>query len=543
MIEAPKKFPTQLGRYKLLRLISRGGMANVYEARRESMAGVTPKVAIKMILPDKAKDEAYKDLFITEAKVSSTLMHRNLVHIQDFEEVDGAFFLVMEYVEGITLRDAIRMARHHGIPIPIHVIAEVGRQICDGLHHAHLATTNEGRPLGLVHCDIKPSNIIVNGQGMVKVLDFGVSHASISTASSTAVRGTWGYMAPEQMESELVSPRTDVFALAVVLYEMATLSPMFTKKEKSNQNLMGKMLQNDEAARRANSITGPYNALIPILVRALQRDPSGRYISAEEVSAELSKLVSDPVIARTDLNSFLVKIDELKKTGERTVGISPLDDQDDFSGHPVQKKPSQRAKPKPPEKRRFALVFLLFFPLVLVSSLYGVFTLFSPKTVEQPSPDATKVVTPEKNAGSDEMVIIEETKSEGQFEEVVPKKSPPKKPPKKKKKSPPKAEPVEEMEIKEPDKPVRIVPEESLDPKAMFGKITISADQSAKIFIDGKEIGPAPLYKYEISATEHRIHIARENGQIKKFSVNVANGDSLIYQWSFSEARWLRNGK
>ena len=129
------------------------------------------------------------------------------------------------------------------------------------------------------------------------------------------------------------------------------------KKKFHNQNLLGKMLQNDEAARRANSITGPYNALIPILVRALQRDPSGRYISAEEISAELSKLVSDPVIARTDLNSFLIKIDELKNTGERTSGISPVDDNDDFSGHPIQKKPPRKSPPKNQEKRRFALVF------------------------------------------------------------------------------------------------------------------------------------------------------------------------------------------
>jgi serine/threonine protein kinase len=551
MPDIPLKLPAQLGRYKLLRLISRGGMAYVYEARRESMAGVSPKVAIKMILPDKAKDEAYKELFITEAKVSSTLMHRNLVHIQDFEEVNGAFFLVMEFVEGITLRDAIRTARRHGIPIPIHVIAEVGRQICDGLHHAHRATTSEGRPLGLVHCDIKPSNVIVNKQGMVKVLDFGVSHASISTVNKKALRGTWGYMAPEQVDNDLVTPRTDLFSVAVLLYEMASLRPMFIKKEKVDNRLMRKFLKGDEAARRANSMSGNYNSLIPILVRSLQRDPSGRYLSAEDMGEALAGLVPDPVIARTDLNSFLVKLDELRSKGERTAMISPFDDQEDFSGQSIrmEKKKKQGEKDS---KRQFALLFLLLFPLILVVALYGIFSLFLSSDRPDP-PDATKVNTPTQEV---QMEIIEETKSEGVFEDVVKPKQRPKtkskvknKEPKKadkKKEQPPKPEVIEEIEA-----PVRIMPEkeekevveEKKPQKAKFGRITISADQKAKVFIDGKKMGQAPLYKYQISTGEHRIHIAKDDGQVKKFVVNVKGGDSLIYQWSFADQKWLRSGK
>jgi serine/threonine protein kinase len=541
MFENPKKFPVQLGRYKLTRLISRGGMAYVYEGRRESMAGVSPKVAIKMILPDKAADEAYKDLFITEAKVSSTLMHRNLVHIQDFDELDGSFFLVMEYVEGVTLRDAIRIARQHGIPIPVHVIAEVGRQICEGLHHAHQATTNEGRPLGLVHCDIKPSNIIVNSQGMIKVLDFGVSQASISPVNNKALRGTWGYMAPEQMENDLVSPRTDLFSLAIVLYEMASLKPMFGKKEKNNHKEMKKMLKGDEAARRANSLSGLNNALISHLVRALQRDQSGRYLSADEMGTALTSLVPDPVTARNDLNSFLVKVEDLKRSGKRTDSISPAEEMDDFSGQPVQGTKIRVKRSDEDKKRRFGLVFLLFFPLVLVSSMYGIFTYSS--GTEPKAPDATSVSPKEPDS---KLEIIEETKSEGNFDAVKPKPKPKKKKKPKKKVAPDpveievEEEPIEEIVVPEPD--VRIAPEPRKVEPSGVGRITISADQSAKVFIDGKPITQAPLYKYEISAGEHRIHIARENGQIKKFTVNVNGGDSLIYQWSFADGRWLRSG-
>lgn len=263
--------PVRLGRYRLVRPISTGGMARVFEARRESLAGVSPRVAIKVILPDYAQHDGFQRLFIHEARVGSMLAHPNLVQIQDFDCQDQRYYLVMEYVEGITLRRAISLCRRHGIPVPVHVVAEIGRQICDGLAHAHQACSEDGQALRLVHRDLKPGNLMLNPQGVVKLLDFGISKAHLLAEREGAVRGTWGYMPPEQALGVGVGPAADLFGLAAVLYELAVLQPLFPEKEPDR---IKALMDQDEAARRASALTGPLAPLSAILVRALQRDPA-----------------------------------------------------------------------------------------------------------------------------------------------------------------------------------------------------------------------------------------------------------------------------
>ncbi len=127
----------RLGRYRMVRPLSKGGMALVYEARRESLAGVAPRVAIKLILPEHADSDTFRELFKNEARLGANMHHQNLVQIQDFDMVDDHFFLVMEYVEGLNLRQVVSACVRANLEIPVGVIAEVGRQACDGLHDAH----------------------------------------------------------------------------------------------------------------------------------------------------------------------------------------------------------------------------------------------------------------------------------------------------------------------------------------------------------------------------------------------------------------------
>ena len=120
----------------------------------------------------------------------------------------------MEYVEGVTLRSAIKRSRKHGVPISVELVAEIGRQICDGLAHAHQAQDPNGILLGVVHRDIKPSNLMINGQGVVKLLDFGVSQATINNERRGVVLGTMGYMSPEQARGDEVTPMTDLYSFS-----------------------------------------------------------------------------------------------------------------------------------------------------------------------------------------------------------------------------------------------------------------------------------------------------------------------------------------
>ena len=153
----PDGTPTRLGRYRLVRPISTGGMARVFEGRRESLAGVAPRVAVKVILPTYAGEDRFRDLFINEARIGSMLQHQNLVQIQDFDCEQGVYYLVMEYVEGLTVRRCMSLSRRNERSIPHQVVAELGRQVCDGLHHAHLAKAEGGAPLHLV----RPVTVLV----------------------------------------------------------------------------------------------------------------------------------------------------------------------------------------------------------------------------------------------------------------------------------------------------------------------------------------------------------------------------------------------
>jgi serine/threonine protein kinase len=506
--------PEKLGTYRVLRLLSTGGMAKVYEGRRESLAGVAATVAIKIIDPERAQDDRFKRLFIQEAKVSSNLRHQNLVQIQDFDQVNGQFFLVMEYVEGMTLRSAIKRSRKHGIPLPQPLIAEVGRQVCDGLNHAHCARTPDDRPLGLVHRDIKPSNLMLNPQGVVKVLDFGVSHASILQERPGAVRGTWGYMAPEQAAGEAVTPRTDLFGLAVVLYEMASLKPMFTREEKLDHDVFRQLLISDEAARRAAQLPKEFSELSRILVRALQRDSEARYASAESLGRALSELVPDLVKARRDLVAFEDQIRRLSSGEERE--LSP------YIGEP-----SEISSPSAEEEdnRQIGLVLTLILPVVIALLLFGVFRI-SQFFQSEPEPPLQVV---ESLPSPEELVPVEIPEPEP----VVKQESKPE--PEKKKRV--RKRPVKQVA------PVAKSPSEKptvTDTVSTLGMMTVSSDTTAKVFIDGKFIRNAPLYRYSLKTGSHQVHLAHSDGRVKRFEVTVQENQESIFLWSFYENRWLR---
>ena len=529
----PTKFPYTLGTYTLVRQVSKSAMSIVFEGRREAIAGVSARVAIKMLHPDLGDQERHKNLFIQEAKNASALMHRNIVHTQDFEEVDGLYLLVMEYVEGLTAREMMRQAHQHSLPIPPHVVAEVGRQICDGLHHAHSASDTQGRAMGLVHCDVKPGNVILNNHGAVKVLDFGVSKTVFEEQKKGVLRGTWGYMAPEQMNQGQVVPRTDLYALAIVLYEMAASKQMFSRKEKKDPERIRQLMKTDEPIRRVMKLGDSYKRLQEVLIRALQRDPAARYFSADEMGKALAELVRDPVVAQQDMIALLLQLQRARKNNPLSA-LSPMRERDhlDFSGAAF--KPSvRRNSNKVPDKdrKKFALVFLLLFPLMLVGTLFGVKQVFFPsKTEVTPMP----VQLDEKVVQEPELDIIDVNPGEGEFEEM-PEPEPKPKPKRKRKK----VEEVDEVRITPPKE---VKPTKKVD-DVIPAKITISADISAKIFIDGKLVGPAPVINRQIAPGKHSVQLAPASGGIKgikKFTIDVKPGKSMIYQWSFNDERWLR---
>lgn len=360
----------RLGRYRIVRPLSKGGMALVFEARRESLAGVAPRVAIKVILPEHAQSETFRDLFKNEARLGANMHHQNLVQIQDFDQVDDLFFLVMEYVEGITLRQIVSLCARASVPIPLGVIAEIGRQACDGLHYAHQATDERGVHLGLIHRDVKPSNLMLSPHGVIKILDFGISKGNLIAERTGAVRGTWGYMAPEQAAGREIGPNADVFGLATILYELASRQPLFRKKKPDE---IKRLLSDDHAARMAATLPAEYRPLISVLVRALQRDPAARYASAAEFGRALSALLPDPITARDEVVRFFSAIEALDQGRPLPAGALRVSGGVAIPGPGVDGAPSQGSivAPPPPTTHRRTGLWLIaaVVALLLVGGL------------------------------------------------------------------------------------------------------------------------------------------------------------------------------
>jgi eukaryotic-like serine/threonine-protein kinase len=209
------------GKYEYERRLGGGGMAEVFLGRIRGTEGFQRPVAIKRVLPSFSQDPQFAAMFINEARISAMLRHPNIVQILDFDrDEDGRLFLVMELVEGKDL-DAVGKAGRLPVPVVVWIISEV----LEGLAHAHEMTTPDGRPLGLVHRDISPHNVLVSWDGGVKVSDFGIAKAMLASGVSQSgmIKGKPLYMAPEQViDPARVDHRADLFAVGVMFYELLT---------------------------------------------------------------------------------------------------------------------------------------------------------------------------------------------------------------------------------------------------------------------------------------------------------------------------------
>lgn len=217
---------TSIGRYEIKRRLAEGGMAEVYLAQATGPEGFAKDVVIKVVRGFLSSDQQFIDMFINEARLSSRLNHANVVQIFDFGKHQQSYFIAMEYVRGTSLFDLRKRCRDRGIPFPPTLVAEIGAQVARGLQYAH-SLSDKGKPLGIVHRDVTPHNVLLSFDGAVKLTDFGIAKASTTHTAPGVLKGKFAYMAPEQARGEMVDSRTDIFALGVVLWEMLTGGRLF----------------------------------------------------------------------------------------------------------------------------------------------------------------------------------------------------------------------------------------------------------------------------------------------------------------------------
>lgn len=268
--------PERFGKYVLLERLAFGGMAEIFAASLKGAEGFEKRLVIKRILPQFSSDPSFVKMFIDEALIAANLSHPNIVQVYDFGEVYGRYYLAMEFVNGVDLRRLLSHARKSGWVLGIAEVAAIGEMVARGLSHAHGALDAQGQPLGLVHRDISPHNIMVSCAGDAKVMDFGIAKAGArATRTQTGIiKGKVAYMAPEQASALEIDKRVDQFALGLVLWELLAGERMF--QGDSDVVLLRKVV---EAEIRPLTAYRPdvVPALEAIILRALARDPEHRY--------------------------------------------------------------------------------------------------------------------------------------------------------------------------------------------------------------------------------------------------------------------------
>ncbi|MBA3499794.1 MAG: serine/threonine protein kinase [Myxococcota bacterium] len=277
---------TRLGRYEVDELLARGGMGEVYLARLTAAHGFTRPVVIKTIRTELVANERTALMFVDEARMAAGLHHRNIVQIVDFDRFDDGAFIVSELVDGC---DLWKFLQHVQRPPAYEIAVTIACELGTGLHAAHEATGSDGAPLGLVHRDVSPSNVLLGKLGEIKLSDFGVAKArqrSYHTVSGT-IKGKAPYMAPEQILGETIDRRADVFSLGVLLFEVSTRTRLYSAS--ADARAMKQILDGtipDPAERRH----GYPPELAEIVRRALARDRDRRYPTAAAMVDDLDAL-------------------------------------------------------------------------------------------------------------------------------------------------------------------------------------------------------------------------------------------------------------
>ena len=277
----------QFGKYQLIRRIGVGGMAEVFLARTPVAQGLSKDLVIKKIHPAYARSRHFLSMFVAEAKIALGLNHPNIVQVFDFGTVGGTFFLAMEYIEGVDLLRLLSASQHTGVPMAPEISAYIVQEVARGLDYAHRKADAFGEPLDIVHRDVSPQNVLVSWDGAVKLVDFGVARARDVHEEEGVIKGKCSYMSPEQARGEPVDRRADVYAAAVVLFELCCGRPLFRGKSKEilAQVRAGAIVRPREVAPEVPE------ALEAILLEALAYHPDERFQTARELQAALGRFV------------------------------------------------------------------------------------------------------------------------------------------------------------------------------------------------------------------------------------------------------------
>ncbi len=320
----------QFGKYVLDRWIAQGGMANIFTATYTGPLGFEREMVLKVILPDYAHHEAFIEMFLDEARLAARLYHPNIVQVLDLGNVGDYLYIAMEYVHGPSLSRAVARAKKEGRMMSPGLAVFIVLELLEALAYAHQRTDRAGNPLGIVHRDVNPQNILLSFDGQVKLTDFGVAKANVNLHESQAgvIKGKYSHMAPEQCLTKPVDGRADLFSVAIVLHELLTGKPLFHRP--TAYEMMKAVVEEPVPPPSAINPKCPPE-LDGIVLRGLAKDPDKRYQTAMAFLDSLNLVAKrlQIVEGKHDLRQFLASIyhrSRLNLARKEEIGVRVTED-------------------------------------------------------------------------------------------------------------------------------------------------------------------------------------------------------------------------
>lgn len=310
--------PKQFGKYFLLKKLAVGGMAEIYVAKTYGVDGFEKLLCIKRILPHCSADMDFVTMLVDEAKLSVLLSHANIVQVYDLGKVGEDYYISMELINGVNLRDTLYKCREEKIILPTEIACYIASEICKGLDYAHRKTDHNNKPLEIVHRDISPQNILISYEGEVKIVDFGIAKAAMNISHTMAgiLKGKIAYMSPEQATGHSLDRRTDIFSAGILLYEMLTGQKLYTGE---SQFEILKKIRTTQINEKNLPDSIP-DGLKKVVAKALAYRPEDRFQHAGDMQIELTKYLYSTYVdfSPRKLSSFVAKLFSAEIKEERS---------------------------------------------------------------------------------------------------------------------------------------------------------------------------------------------------------------------------------
>ena len=464
-------------------------MAEIHLARIAGEGGFEKSVVVKRLLPELVASPAYVAMFLDEGKLVARLDHPNICEVHDLGRDGAEYYLAMPFLDGIPAHELIARPRDPDRASQLKVAAGVIAQACDGLHHAHELRDADGAPAGLVHRDVSPSNLFVTAAGAVKVLDFGIAKVRGGAATEVGmIKGKTQYMAPEQVVGEAVDRRCDVFALGIVLFELATHQRLF---KRASDYLTARAILEDDIPRADAVDPAVPTALADVIAKALEREPAKRYATAKQLG-EAVRAAMAPATA-SEIAAAVSSTDEL--TAQRTRQQRVLGE----ARSRISEVATRRFVPAVDElptaitpRHRPRPWWILALVAVVIAAIAVV--------IRPRDEAAVAIVQPPEVTPT---IIV--TKSEITYQGKL---------------APSQHEPIG------PNKPTIVEPDRRRQPPPppAYGAFSIDSTPFATIFFDDSRLGVTPMLKRRAPSGRHRIRAVLSDGRAKELTIEIPQG-------------------